>query len=186
MARWLIDSLATGGTALVVADAVAKATILLGLTTAVAAVFYRSAAAVRHRLWSLTLCGLLVLPLLSWLLPGWRLPIVPSTVGLIGSRASSIEGTAESRSSQGANAGAAASVRSVRPGFDQGSSGPAQPAPLVAARSRHSRIRADDGRLPLVAGVHRGDLACPSGRDRKRMAAEAFAAGRRAGLARVA
>ena len=88
MPRWLIDSLATGGPALVVADAVAKATILLCLTTAVAAVLRRSAAAVRHRLWGLTLCGLIVLPLLSWSLPGWRLPILPSTMGLPGSRAS--------------------------------------------------------------------------------------------------
>ena len=69
MPRWLIDSLATGGPALVVADAVAKATILLCLTTAVAAVLRRSAAAVRHRLWSLTLCGLIVLPFLSWCSP---------------------------------------------------------------------------------------------------------------------
>ena len=53
MPRWLIDSLATGGPALVVADAVAKATILLCLTTAIAAVLRRSAAAVRHRLWGL-------------------------------------------------------------------------------------------------------------------------------------
>ena len=81
MPRWLIDSLATGGPALVVADAVAKATILLCLTTAVAAVLRRSAAAVRHRLWGLTLCGLIVLPLLSWSLPGWRLPILPQRRG---------------------------------------------------------------------------------------------------------
>lgn len=77
MPRWLIDSTATGGPALV-ADAVAKATILLCLTTALAVVLHRSAAAVRHRLWTLALGGLLVVPLLSWSLPGWRLPILPA------------------------------------------------------------------------------------------------------------
>ena len=84
----LIDSLAIGGPALFVADAVAKATVLLCLAMIAAAVLRRSSAAVRHRLWALTLCGLLVLPALSWSLPGWRLPILPATTGVAGSRAS--------------------------------------------------------------------------------------------------
>ena len=105
MPRWLIDSLATGGPALVVADAVARATILLCLTTAVATVLRRTAAAVRHRLWSLTLCGLIVLPFLSWSLPGWRLPILPSAMGLPGSRASWNEKAAALGSNQAVNAG---------------------------------------------------------------------------------
>ncbi len=78
MLRWLIDAIADGGPALVLVDAVVKGTILLGLATAVAASLGRSSASVRHRLWALTLCGLVVLPPLSWWLPGWRLPVLPA------------------------------------------------------------------------------------------------------------
>ena len=126
MPRWLIDSLATGGPAIVVADAVAKATILLCLTTAVAAVLRRSAAAVRHRLWGLTLCGLIVLPFLSWSLPGWRLPILPSTMGLSASRASWNEGAAELGFNQAVNAGSPDGIHSTQPDFDHGRPGPTQ------------------------------------------------------------
>ncbi len=127
MLRWLVDSFIRGGPAFIVADAVAKATILLCLTTAVAAILRRSAAAVRHRLWSLTLCGLILLPPLSWVLPGWRLPILPATVGLPGSRTSRDEGTAESKSHQAARTGDPDSVDSIHSGFDRGWAGSAQP-----------------------------------------------------------
>jgi beta-lactamase regulating signal transducer with metallopeptidase domain len=85
MARSLIESLAIDGPAQFVADTVIKATVLLCLAVIAAAVLRRSSAAVRHRLWALTLCGLLVLPALSWALPGWRLPILPATAGSAGS-----------------------------------------------------------------------------------------------------
>jgi hypothetical protein len=81
MVGWLIDSLATDGTALVMPDDLAKATTVLCLTAAIAVLLRRSAAAARHRLWGLSLSGLIVLPLLSWSVPGWRLPILASTVG---------------------------------------------------------------------------------------------------------
>ena len=127
MTRWLIDLLGAGGPVLIVADAAAKATVLLGLTTAVAAGLQRSAAAVRHRLWSLTLCGLLLLPLLSWSLPGWRLPILPSTAGQSGSGVSRSEATADSRFAQGVNVPDPESTGSIQVGFDPGSLEPAQP-----------------------------------------------------------
>lgn len=76
MPRGFVDLLMSGGPVFVAADAVAKATILLCLATAIAWALHRRAAAVRHRLWSLALCGLILLPLLSWWLPGWRLPIL--------------------------------------------------------------------------------------------------------------
>ena len=132
MPRWLIDSLATGGPAIVAVDAVAKATILLCLTTAVAAVLRRSAAAVRHRLWGLTLCGLIVLPFLSWSLPGWRLPILPSTMGLSASRASWNEGAAELGFNQAVNAGSPDGIHSTQPNFDHG-----RPGPTQASRPSH-------------------------------------------------
>jgi beta-lactamase regulating signal transducer with metallopeptidase domain/protocatechuate 3,4-dioxygenase beta subunit len=115
MPRWLIDYLATGGPALVVADAVAKATILLCLTTAIAGVLRRSAAAVRHRLWGLTLCGLIVLPFLSWSVPGWRLSVLPTTMGLPSSAASRNEGAAELGSDQAVNAGSPDGTHSTQP-----------------------------------------------------------------------
>jgi uncharacterized protein (TIGR03067 family) len=132
MPRWLMDSLATGGPAHVVVDAVAKATILLCLTTAVAAVLRRSAAAVRHRLWGLTLCGLIVFPFLSWSLPGWRLPILPSTMGLPGSQASWNEGAAELGFNQALNDGSPDGIHSTQPIIDHGWPGPTQ-----ASRRRH-------------------------------------------------
>lgn len=70
MARWFIDSIATGDSFLFVVDVVTKATLLLCLAVAFDMVLRRASAAARHRLWGLTLSGLLVLPVLSWLLPG--------------------------------------------------------------------------------------------------------------------
>ena len=56
-------------------DATAKATILLLISCMLAGIVRRSSAALRHRIWSLTLCGLIALPLASWIVPGWRLPM---------------------------------------------------------------------------------------------------------------
>ena len=162
MARWLIDSLATGRPGVGRCGHHRQSHDLLGLTTAVAAAFYRSAAAVRHRLWSLTLCGLFVLPVLSWLLPGWRLPIVPSTVGLIGSRASSNRRSRGIDVQSGANAGRCGehsfSATRLRSRLVLGRRSRSTPG---GGWCRHSRIRADDGRLSLVAGVHRGRRCLP-------------------------
>jgi hypothetical protein len=154
--RWFIDSLATGGPALVLADAVAKATIFLCVTTAFAALLRRSAAAVRHRLWSLTLCGLIVLPFLSWWLPGWRLPILPRTAGLRGSAASWNEGAAESRSNQGANAGAPDSIHSMpsalpRPGRPEGRFGSsARLSPAVQSLVAPGEVQRESARMTLL------------------------------------
>ena len=181
MPRWLIDSLATGGPALVVADAVARATILLCLTTAVATVLRQSAAAVRHRLWALTLCGLIMLPFLSWALPGWRLPILPSAMGLPGSRAFRNEKAAALGSNQAVNAETPEGIHSTQPNFDDGRPGPTQESrvdhpngssgkssrssPVVRSHCgpwrRPTRIRPDHAHLG--AGVHRGNVAGTGG-----------------------
>lgn len=150
MPRWLIDSLATGGPAVVVVDAVAKATILLCLTTAVAAVLRRSAAAVRHRLWGLTLCGLIVLPFLSWSLPGWRLPILPSTMGLPGSQASWNEGAAELGFNQALNDGSPDGIHSTQPNIDH-----RWPGPTQASRPSHPNGSSDTspGSPPMIRAL---------------------------------
>ena len=120
MRRWLIDSLAAGGPTLVVADAVAKATILLCLTTAIAAGLRQSSAAVRHRLWGLALCGLIALPPLSWSLPGWRLPILPSVMGRTDPLASPKEEAAGSSSSPAVNNEVPVGRHANRPGPGSG------------------------------------------------------------------
>ena len=80
MSPSFIDSLAGLGLVSAAMDLVAKATIVLVLAWLVAALLPRSSAAVRHRLWSLALCGIVILPFLCWSLPGWRLPILPVAV----------------------------------------------------------------------------------------------------------
>lgn len=71
---WL-DSLAVSGGAL---DLIVKATVLLMLALCVLLLQRRSSAAMRHRVCSLTFSGLLLLPLLSWALPEWRIPLLPA------------------------------------------------------------------------------------------------------------
>src|SRR5690349_14122734 len=62
-------------------DAALKGTLLLILACLAAWLVRRASAALVHRLWSLTLLGLLLLPLLSLALPAWRLPLLPGTSG---------------------------------------------------------------------------------------------------------
>src|SRR5579863_7838392 len=63
---------------LVLIDAAAKGTVLLAAACLATLVLRRSSAAVRHRVWGLAMGGLVLLPALSWLLPAWRLPILPA------------------------------------------------------------------------------------------------------------
>ncbi len=63
---------------LVLIDAAAKGTVLLAAAWLATFVLRRSSAAVRHRVWGLAMGGLVLLPALSWLLPAWRLPILPA------------------------------------------------------------------------------------------------------------
>src|SRR3982751_5769490 len=61
---------------IVVADAVAKATIVF-LTAGLASFLLRGrSAAMRHMVWTLALVGVLVLPALSIALPHWQLDLV--------------------------------------------------------------------------------------------------------------
>ena len=88
MPRWLIDFSAHDANFLSIVDVIARATALLCLAAAIAMTSRRWSAAVRHRLWCLALCGLLVVPILSLTLPGWRLRVLPATLGLPGISAS--------------------------------------------------------------------------------------------------
>ncbi len=70
-------SLPNDGMASLALDVIVKATLLLLLAMIVDHIFRRASAAVRHRMWCLSFCGLLVLPLLTLCLPAWRFPILP-------------------------------------------------------------------------------------------------------------
>src|SRR5216110_2735893 len=61
----------------ILADAVVKATVLLVLAAAVTVFLRRSAASLRHFVWTLACGGVLALPLASALLPNWRLAAWP-------------------------------------------------------------------------------------------------------------
>ena len=75
MTRWTTVAIGSDGPAGMLADASAKATLLLLLSWLIVLLLRRHSAALRHRLWALALCGSIALPLTSWLFPGWRLPV---------------------------------------------------------------------------------------------------------------
>ena len=81
MARSLVETIVHDGRVLLLADAAAKATILLVLAWLAARRWRRGSAAARHQVWALALCGLIALPVVSWLVPGWRLPVLREQVG---------------------------------------------------------------------------------------------------------
>jgi S1-C subfamily serine protease/beta-lactamase regulating signal transducer with metallopeptidase domain/protocatechuate 3,4-dioxygenase beta subunit len=58
-------------------DTAAKGTALLLLAAVAAWLCRRSSAALRHSIWCMTMGGLLVLPVASWALPAWQIPILP-------------------------------------------------------------------------------------------------------------
>ncbi|MBA3969235.1 MAG: M56 family metallopeptidase, partial [Gemmatimonadetes bacterium] len=57
---------------------IAKATLLLAAAGVATIVLWRASAASRHLIWTLGLSGLLVLPLLSLVVPGWAVPLFPA------------------------------------------------------------------------------------------------------------
>ncbi|MEX2142422.1 MAG: M56 family metallopeptidase [Pirellulales bacterium] len=75
--EWLIDILRQSSIVLL-ADIAVKATVLVLLAMLVLRLLPRSSAAVRHWVWCLTFCGLIVLPALCYVLPAWAVPILPS------------------------------------------------------------------------------------------------------------
>ncbi len=58
-------------------DTAAKGTVLLLLACLAAWLCRRNSAALRHSIWCMTMGGLLVLPVASWALPAWQIPILP-------------------------------------------------------------------------------------------------------------
>src|SRR5262249_3988797 len=54
-----------------------KGIIVLTVTSAIIVLVRRASAATRHLIWTLGIAGLLSLPLLQMILPGWRVPVLP-------------------------------------------------------------------------------------------------------------
>jgi bla regulator protein blaR1 len=61
-----------------IADLALKSIIIMLGALFLIRVLRRAPAAVRHLTWTLALCGLLALPVLTLLLPGWRAPLLPA------------------------------------------------------------------------------------------------------------
>lgn len=55
-------------------DVLVKGTVLLVVTVAIAFAFRRASASLRHLIWSMSVVGLLLLPLLSVVMPNWTVP----------------------------------------------------------------------------------------------------------------
>src|SRR5882672_7696238 len=88
----------TSASSLLLVDAAVKGTALLGLAAVAAIILRRDSAATRHLVWLLTMVALLAVPVLSALLPQWRvLPewasLPPATV-VVDSSPPSIAGSA--------------------------------------------------------------------------------------------
>jgi HEAT repeat protein/beta-lactamase regulating signal transducer with metallopeptidase domain len=74
----LLTTLTAGGFPWIpIADAVVKASVLLGLAGVAALVLRRSSASVRHLIWTVALAGAMAVPALSIALPRWRVNVVP-------------------------------------------------------------------------------------------------------------
>ena len=72
MIRWLFLIVSTGLVFSPVLDAAVKGTVVLLLACAVCLLLRRNSAATRHLVWATAIALLLALPLLSGVLPQWR------------------------------------------------------------------------------------------------------------------
>ena len=73
----------------VLGDAAVKAAFLLFAAGVIAMCLQRRSAAVRHLVWSAGLCGALLMPLFSMLLPAWRVRWMPEWTNIVSTRSSS-------------------------------------------------------------------------------------------------
>lgn len=74
-----LQTLSAGDAWLSAADAAVKVTLLLAIAAAASFALRRASAALRHLVWTLALVSALLLPVLSFAMPRWRLPIVTLT-----------------------------------------------------------------------------------------------------------
>jgi HEAT repeat protein/beta-lactamase regulating signal transducer with metallopeptidase domain len=105
------------------ADAVAKATLVLTIAAVASVALRRASAALRHLVWTVALCSALALPLLSVSLPRWQLSIfrvavdtpVPADAGQQGRLADTIEPAREKPLPSSPRARTAETTTAARP-----------------------------------------------------------------------
>ena len=114
-------------------DAAIKGAVLIGLAAGLGLVLRRASASARHLVWLLAICGLLCLPMLSAVLPAWRLPILP-------------QGTTPLVAAPAEPAPAPVAAPSARP---------ADPRPLSA-------VRIDDGVEPMPPSAPPTEIVTPT------------------------
>ncbi|HVF40706.1 MAG TPA: hypothetical protein VM939_12470, partial [Gemmatimonadaceae bacterium] len=70
--------LVSQGLAALLVEIAIKSTLLIGVALLIVVVLRRSTADMRHMVWSVSLGGLLIVPILGIMLPSWRVPLLPS------------------------------------------------------------------------------------------------------------
>ena len=93
------------------ADAVVKASLVLGAAALMSVILRRASAALRHLVWTLALCSALFLPVVSLMLPKWQLQLVT-----IASPAAAVETTVTAPATEPAVAAVAEAPRLGRDG----------------------------------------------------------------------
>jgi beta-lactamase regulating signal transducer with metallopeptidase domain/protocatechuate 3,4-dioxygenase beta subunit len=77
ISAWFI-ALAEQSSTTLLLDVVVKATLVVLLAVLFLRLNPRGSAALRHRVWCLVFCGLVILPALCYMLPAWAVPILPA------------------------------------------------------------------------------------------------------------
>lgn len=92
------QQLTTGGEpALFLLDMALKATAIILAAIALNIALRRASAATRHLLWSASLLGLLALPVLAYLLPNWRVAVLPESFSISKNASTAFESETASR-----------------------------------------------------------------------------------------
>ena len=101
------------------ADAVVKASLVLGAAALMSLILRRASAALRHLVWTLALCSALFLPVVSLMLPKWQLQLVT-----IASPAPAVETTVAAPAAEPAAASLAEAPRLGRAGHTTADTAP--------------------------------------------------------------
>ena len=159
----LLAGVTPGGfTWMPIADAVFKASLLLGAAGIACFTLRRASASVRHLIWTLALAGSIAIPVLSGALPRWQVNVMtmPATFDAAPQDPLGADRTASPRRwpvphRARVGIGAAAADSRIRPGSHDRTLG--LPGPVGNARYRALARRLPDRRRPAGRRPHR----CP-------------------------
>lgn len=152
MMRALATAIDSGDAAGLFVDATARVTMLLLVAWWGAVMLRRRSAALRHSLWAMALCGAIVMPVVSRLAPGWRLPVLPAAA-VEERRPTALAGAVPAPMPATPDGAMPRTFIPAAPGRSTDRSRPARPAPPrpVAAPRRAEPIEATP--LPLRDAV---------------------------------